>query len=171
MKKIQPQCLIYIDWSSTGLNCTPLNSTCLMRIKWKVSRTQALRLLVTNLDCLPLNENLFKIWRLICTVCTFVTEHIRALPPLSNLHPFPRGEGGHKKHGWDSSHLSSHPSTSLKIWDLNSPYTSWFLIAAALRPEAHRQPCWVDWSLPHQMENPVGETPTMVEWHDSLTWQ
>lgn len=67
--------------------------------------------------------------------------------------------------------LSSHPSPSLTIWDLNSPYISWFLIAAALRPKARRQPCWADWSLPHLMGNPVGETPTEVEWHDSLTGQ
>lgn len=57
------------------------------------------------------------------------------------------------------------------IWDLNSPYISWFLIAAALRPKARRQPCWAGWSLPHLMGNPVGETPTEVEWHDSHSQQ
>lgn len=102
-------------------------------------------------------------------LCPFVTENAEALPPFSALHPFLRAD--RRKHGRDCSHLSSHPSPSLTIWDLNSPYISWFLIVAVLRPEALRQPCWAGWSLPHLMGNPVGETPTKVEWHVSLRGQ
>lgn len=71
-----------------------------------------------------------------------------------------------RKHGRDGSHLSSHPSPGLTIWDLNSPYHPHFLIAALLRPRARRQPYWADWSLPHLRGKPVGETPAELGWQN-----
>lgn len=71
-----------------------------------------------------------------------------------------------RKHGRDGSHLSSHPSLGLTIWDLNSPYHPHFLMAALLRPRARRQPYWADWSLPHLTGKPVGETPAELGWQN-----
>lgn len=68
-------------------------------------------------------------------------------------------------------------------WDLNSPYISWFLIGAALQSlglrlgegpgvvqARRREPRRADWSLPRRTGNPVGETPTEGEWHNTLIY-
>lgn len=71
----------------------------------------------------------------------------------------------HRKHRWDCSHLSSHPSAGLTIWDLNSPHNprssaeATGTLAAVL---GGLVPSSSD-------EGGGGETPAEVEWTQQKT--